>query len=367
MKLTLYKLSQRSLDESVIRKQVAYAITRALAGNRGKVWSAGRPSISRDDQNNEYLYTVAVSFRREGRSVSTELEARQWMRIKELAERAVRSKGWTLNGESPSKQIEHEIASVDDAKIVRDSYAEVKLLTGKSNIAVYFGHLYGLDPQIDLVMSSVGEYQRSQFANRFHTLLYGEPACGKTEILRSLSKMLGKDAVMHFDATSTTAAGAKQLLLESAALPPVLCIEEIEKADEISLRWLLGVLDYRAEVRALKYRAGMQAKEVKLLCLATVNDFGLFNRMMDGALASRFSHKVYCPRPSRAVLEKILVREVQKHSGNMAWVQPALDYSLDVEKTNDPRRIITVCLCGKDRLLTGEYQKLLQATQPPKK
>lgn len=359
MKLTLYKLSQRSLDESVVRKQIGYAVARALGGNRGKVWSAGKPVVSRQDQESEHLYSAAVSFKRTGRAVDKDTEARQFDRIKELAERAVRAKGWTLNGEAPAKVEQAPVKGVQ----AQDSYAVLafdKCGAGGD----HFAHLFGVDPQIQLVLSAVEEYQRSQFSNRFHCVLYGEPACGKTEILRSLTRMLGNDAVMHFDATSTTAAGAKQLLTESSHIPPVLCIEEIEKADEISLRWLLGVLDYRAEVRALKYRAGLVSKEVKLLCLATVNDFAKFNHMMDGALASRFSHKVYCPRPSHKVLERILQREITKSNGDVAWIKPALKYCTEVEKTNDPRRIITVCLCGKERLLTGEYQMLLSATRP---
>jgi hypothetical protein len=85
--------------------------------------------------------------------------------------------------------------------------------------------------------------------------------------------------------------------------------------------------------------------------------------MMDGALASRFSHKIYCPRPGRQVLEQILLREVNKHDGDRTWIKPALDYCLDIEQTNDPRRIITVCLCGREKLLTGEYQRILQASR----
>ena len=129
---------------------------------------------------------------------------------------------------------------------------------------------------------------------------------------------------------------------------------------------MLGVMDFRAEVRQLKFRSGLAQRQVKLLCLATVNDMGLFNEMMDGALASRFSHKIFCPRPSRETLTKILEREVEKNKGDKAWINPTLDYCLDVEKINDPRRIITVCLCGREKLLTGEYQTMLTATMAPK-
>lgn len=358
--LKIYKMSQRSLNPTVVKKDIERGVSRALAGGRGRSWGLFEARTERTDQDGEYLYTVHITFERTGKATDEANEHRQFVRIQEIVEAAVRGRGWSMNGESPSRKKAQAEASSHE----QHDYAEVKINTDPSG---YFDHLYNLDSQIDLVLSAVEEYQRSEFNNRFHCVLYGEPACGKTEILRSLGKMLGPDAVMNFDATSTTAAGAKQLLTEASHIPPVLCIEEIEKADEQSLRWLLGVLDYRAEVRALKFRAGLNVREVKLLCLATVNDFGLFNKMMDGALASRFSHKIYCPRPTANTLEKILTREVTKAGGDPRWIKPALEYCTTIEKTNDPRRIITVCLCGKDRLLTGEYQRVLTATRPTNK
>jgi hypothetical protein len=354
--LTLFKWAERSLREDAIRNQLNHAVDRSLSGGRGRVWSAGKPKVEREEANGGYRYTATVNFWREGRSVTPDVEAKQFDRIRDIAKRATGGRGWAMNGDA------EKVERTPKADQGPASYAEVKVNLDPSG--GYFSHLYDLDPQIGVVLSAVEEYERSQFENRFHTVLYGEPACGKTEILRGLSRMVGPDAVMHFDATSTTSAGAKQLLTEAAQVPPILCIEEIEKADETSLRWLLGVLDYRAEVRALKYRAGLVSKQVKLLCLATVNDFALFNKMMDGALASRFSNKVYCPRPSVATLTMILEREVKKAGGNTKWIKPALEWCMKEEKTNDPRRIITVCLCGRDKLLSGDYQKMLKATRP---
>jgi len=175
--------------------------------------------------------------------------------------------------------------------------------------------------------------------------------------------MLGADAVLQFDATSTTEAGARRELRQLANIPPILVCEEIEKTDERSLRWLLGVLDTRGEIRGVNYRDASFQRDVKLLCLATVNDIKRFNEVMSGALSSRFANKIRCPQPSREVMERILQREVQKINGNPAWIKPALDYCLDIEKTNDPRRAIAVALCGQEKLLTGEYQQWLEATR----
>ena len=47
------------------------------------------------------------------------------------------------------------------------------------------------------------------------------------------------------------------------------------------------------------------------------------------------------------------------------WIAPALDYCLTTERTDDPRRVIAVCKCGREKLLTGEYQRTLAATMNP--
>ena len=92
---------------------------------------------------------------------------------------------------------------------------------------------------------------QSGFQNRNHCVLFGPPACGKSEILLAFKRLLGADAVMTFDATSTTEAGARRELRQLANIPPIPIVEEIEKTDERSLRWLLGVLDTRGEIRGL--------------------------------------------------------------------------------------------------------------------
>lgn len=227
----------------------------------------------------------------------------------------------------------------------------------------HFDEIYDREAQIEIIHSSVQAFIDSNKINRFHSVLFGPPGCGKTDILLKFVKMLGEDSVLKFDATSTTKAGAERFLLEATQVPPFLIVEEIEKTDEASLRWLLGVLDHRAEMRKVNFR-GTQVRKIHMLCLATVNDIDLFNKVMSGALASRFSNKIYCPRPSYKVLFQILKREVLKVNGNMAWVPPTIEYCED-RKINDPRQVITICLCGRDKLLNGKYQEFLDATRAP--
>jgi hypothetical protein len=139
--------------------------------------------------------------------------------------------------------------------------------------------------------------------------------------------------------------------------------EEIEKVPDAPFLWLLSALDGRTEIRKTTIRGTIHRK-VPFVCVATVNDLELFESRHDGAMASRFSHKIYCPRPNAATLRKILMREIESMDGDPNWVEPALRYCIDVENNTDPRRVIAVCLTGRDDLLTGKFQDNLKACMP---
>ena len=135
---------------------------------------------------------------------------------------------------------------------------------------------------------------------------------------------------------------------------------EIEKADEKTMSFLLGVLDLRSEIRKTTARQTIQ-RDTKLFAIATVNDVALFHKLQAGALSSRFTNTIFFKRPSRETLALILTREVSKVQGDPAWINPALDYC-DEKGITDPREVIAICLCGQDMLVTGDYQKMLAET-----
>lgn len=243
-----------------------------------------------------------------------------------------------------------------------NSVEEEKIDLGEN--AVYFDHLYERDAQISVVLSALEAAQSSRFALRFHSVLEGPPGCGKTAITAAVEKMVGPERVIKFDGPSCTKAGIENFFLdgeEDVGGPKVMIFEEIEKAETNAHKVLLSMLDSRGEVRKTTGDDGQRVRDVKVLCIATVNDMNLFRKLYSGALASRFTHTIHCPRPSRKCLGQILDREIDKVGGNKAWIEPALDYVLHVEKTTDPRRAIAVCLSGRDKLLTGSYQKALNA------
>lgn len=225
--------------------------------------------------------------------------------------------------------------------------------------AQHYGHIYDRDVQIDLLHGTIRAFLESDGRCRYHTVLSGLPGCGKTEILLSTIRAIGAEHCLVMDGPSTTKAGAELLLTSLDRIPPVLVVEEIEKMPTHQMQWLLQVLDERSEVRRTNARDGHVQRDVKFLCLASVNDRHTFLTKLHGALASRFAHEIYCPRPDIETLTKIALREIQAADGNPAWAQPAVLYCVHTEHTYDPRRIRSVALSGRDGLLDGSYQRAL--------
>jgi energy-coupling factor transporter ATP-binding protein EcfA2 len=251
-------------------------------------------------------------------------------------------------------------------------YKEVESVpVGKINLDLpdnTFERLYGREAQIRRVLDALSLGESTGWKKRKHTLLSGPPGCGKTELMLCLSRALGREgeAWLWFDSTSTTRAGAVEQLMKAPVVPPVLFVEEIEKTQESALRWLLGVMDERGEIRRNNYRTGNQHKAIKLALVATANNVELLKQMDSGALYSRFANRIHCPEPDRDTLEKILNREVHDvDRGDAQWVEETLKFGYDTLGIGDPRELINMLLCGRDRLLDGTYQKDFSSTLSP--
>jgi energy-coupling factor transporter ATP-binding protein EcfA2 len=255
----------------------------------------------------------------------------------------------------------HEASDDDDvsANINSDmiGYMDVAI---PENWEEHFSHLFGRDAHIGRIRGAIEAGIASDFNNRFHCALVGPPGCGKSDICRSLQRALGEEAVMEYDATAMTGAGAIKDLAEREILPRILVVEEIEKADEKSLSFLLGLMDMRGEIRKTTARTKIQ-RDTKLLVIATVNNLDQFKKLNAGALYSRFANKLGFSRPSREQLAMILTREVTKIHGDSEWIKPTLDYCEDHNIT-DPRQVISLALCGRDGWLDGTYAAMLEET-----
>ena len=216
-----------------------------------------------------------------------------------------------------------------------------------------FNRFYGINSQIRMVLSPLQSAIQTAGKRMVHSVLFGPPACGKTSVLNKLEDIIGKENILKLDAPTTTKAGIEKLFLNNH-IPPVVILEEAEKANEDWLRNWLSLLDERSEIRKVNHKETI-VKDIDILFYCTVNDNDRFNDLLDGALASRCKNKIYFPRPSIETIEKILYRDIQENGGKKEWVQPALQLAKDLN-IDDPRIILSF-LSGGDRLLTGSYQE----------
>lgn len=363
--IELTKQSKRRLNESKINQQLKSIIDRGMGGGRmQRGWSieiANKADLYTPrlvPNTGEYRYICKLSL------VNTPKRKREESAIKQEFDSII--KFISTAGNVPG----WEILTIDNKMVDTSKDERIQKPVGYVAVEIpsdwreQFSHIYERDDQIDILMSAIRAGVDSNFQDRFHCALVGPPACGKTETLRTVKKILGEEAVLEYDATATTQAGAIKDLDMRLDLPRILIVEEIEKTDENSLRWLLSVMDHRAEIRKTTARESIQ-RETKLLTLATVNDYKLFKKIMFGALASRFTHHLYFPKPNRDLLKRILEREIERVKGKRAWIKPTLDYA-EEENITDPRKVSAICLCGRDALLDGSYQEKLTQTSTKK-
>lgn len=389
--LKLYSDRDRSSSDDILLAQLNFIGNRGVAGSRGRGWAFEVQDIERDfrgiDETPRWRYSGTIRFyrrtdtdpaRAERQAVeilewastaghNSKFGSRPWITVKSSLAKPSAAKPSTSDGKDNSATSAQKDSSSRDLTddYVFDNLSHTLSQAGTIKKGEFYKHLYGLDAQISVLLSALQAAGDSGMENRFHTLLWGDPGCGKTEILEATARLLQSIGVNHLllDATSTTEAGMRKSLLDQdAEIPSVILIEEIEKVVEASMRWLLGIMDVRGRISQANFRK-TASRRVPAIVIATANDMQQLGKMMYGALRSRFQHEVYCPRPSREVLRMILEREVGKLSkGDPRWIDPALKYCYDERKITDPRKIIPVCLCGKDKLFDGTYQKALEAT-----
>lgn len=225
-----------------------------------------------------------------------------------------------------------------------------------------FRNIYGLNAQIRTILSSIKSAIDTNGSRRNHTVLWGKPACGKTQVILALENLLGANSVLRLDATSTTRAGLEKLFFKDLVkVPPIVVCEEIEKAKEEWLQIWLGALDDRGEIRKINFRTCL-VREIRILFICTVNDKNLFDKLMGGegsgkpgALSSRCVNDVYFPRPDINILRSILRKDIIGKGGKKEYIEPCIDLAKTL-KVDDPRKVLSF-LSGGDRLLNGEYQK----------
>jgi hypothetical protein len=358
---------------------IAYIIKRATGGSR-KSWNCLFTELpDSGEQNGEglYLYKYRLDFiKTSGRKDDVALLQREREAIENIVDDACklakfapavwrfqRTDGPTIEEQQKASRTRHALSA--NVEVDREELAERLLeiinpiLDGTTALSEseFFKHIFERDAQIRTLLSSVKSFLTSKGQRRNHVVLWGLPACAKTEILNAFSAMVGQAAITRFDGTSTTPAGIYKVYFEEydeMQEPPFVILEEAEKTNEESLRVWLGMMDSRGELRKINAR-DMRQRNVEILCLATANDKEELDNALAGALSSRFAHQLYCQRPDEKVLRLILRRDIKAHGGKMEWIDPIIKLAQTLG-TNDPRKVLSF-LDGQDRLLDGSYQK----------
>lgn len=364
--VTLTKLSQRRLQDKVIASNVEKLLKNVYSksmDNAGWTVDASQEvftsleldDTSSDNFENHLHFTITFSHPKRTPE-STELEGI----VRKIASSASQNQQgrWTLtevDGERYQPHSSIEGAEQDDAEF---GYAPVSL---PDDFESYFSHLYGLDSQITRVRRALETGIMTGWQRRENCVLYGPPGCGKSDVALSLKRALGEEAVWSIDGTAMTSAGIAKELEEREILPRILVIEEIEKAQsDEAVSVMLSILDQRGEIRKTTARGNVQ-RDTKCFAIVTVNDFAKYKRMRAGALRSRTPQVIKFNRPGREVLTQILEREIERMGGDLAWIEPTLDFA-DKHDISDPRTVTSICLCGREMLLTDEYQEMLEET-----
>lgn len=205
-----------------------------------------------------------------------------------------------------------------------------------------------------------------QLATEPHNFLAGGIVvhnCAKSELFLCFIDWLGSELIEPMDATTLTKAGLETQLLNASrcgTLKPILLLEEIEKCHPDNLSCLLQIMDGRGKIQRTNARDGNVSADCNIIIWATCNSEDLLRKFHDGAIYSRFSVQQECKRPDRALMRRILVREVNEIDGDEKWVDPVLDFcfgELAKEKRfaarfDDPR-LARSLLAGGERLLDG--------------
>lgn len=363
IELVIERTSTNRLNSEKLADQVK---TISIAANKrtsapGVEGTASKVQI--DEQEKKYHYSFKVTleknnFRSEN-AAQKALEAAKKIIIK-TAERF----SWTVKGDAQELETAEHAASYRQPFKPGDLTEEVK--------EDFFAGIYERDAHIRLIHASTQTALDTDFEERNHTLLFGEPAAAKTTIFNRFKDWYecnseGVERVAYIDVTTLSKAGLENWILERAKdqiLPEILFFNELEKFNPDNLLCLLSIMDGCGVITKINAKIGRQSAKVRCLVWGTCNNAEKIKNWEGGALWSRFAKALPCYRPSRELMVELLLRNIaqRRNKGRKAddrWAKVAVDYAFDTMGTNDPRAIVGL-LDGGHKLLTGEYQRDLE-------
>jgi MoxR-like ATPase len=383
------------MGQDALNKSVEFMLQAALVdtGMYQEGWSLSekRPRSPFKNAAGYLVTTVDLDFVRKKPKDSLGRTASQLETIKQALGVAGASKDkfaiypWELTDPSeeiPDELIEPSIVSEDEGgEIDAESEAQAALadgsetiydvsdyrppehLIGKSNREIEeseeFRGLYNLGPQIRIAVDALNMAIRSEFEWCSHILFQGSPSGGKSGLFAGFKKLVGEGGYLSLITPQLSKAGFEYLYLVKyrGKYHRVLFLEEVEKLGADALLALLPVMAEPHEVTKHQFR-NHDRVPVKLLVIATANDIRKLRAMHGGALYSRFTTKIFVPRPDDPTMKRILNREVGVLNGNPRWVEKVMTLK-NALGAKDPRTIISF-LAGGQRLETHAYQDDLE-------
>ncbi len=331
-----------------------------------------------DPSTNEEAYKYEVKIRLEqSDEVEQETAHGQFQFVLGVIQKQAASDGWVIANQPVATSVIPNINGNGSGTItVGMGYGEdvaprppielPKLTAG--TIQQHFRGVFERDAHIRVIHDSMMTYQSTNAERRSHVLLWGKPASCKTTLFERFKGFYeqkeGVERVAFVDGPTMSKAGLENWMMQMAAsnkLPEVVCIEEIEKQNMDNLLTLLSVMG-SGYIMKTNARIGRLKQLARCVIWATCNDEQLLKSFRNGALWSRFTHKLHCRRPGRELMEKILLREAAERGGDKRWVSKAIEFAYETmrkkvgEPMEDPREMLGL-LDGGNRLLDNSYQR----------
>lgn len=364
----------RRTSPTTLKSQLEQAIGTAMKSGRGRGWTYTIGRIQTDEIEDGVCYTVTIAFKTTSNRdslldkfpsiVRRFAESASSGNLRKTPWKVIDPKGYTgVAAEATEKQ-----KRADRRKEQAQEPKELGEIIIDPNS--HFNRLFGREAQIRRVLAALSLAKATDYQKRPHMLFCGDPGGGKTEMTRCVQEMIGKEneAWLRYDAPAMTKAGALEDLMSSTKVPPILFLEEIEKVEtDHALRWLLGLMDDRGTIQRTNYRVGNQAKNVRMVVIATCNDVSLLKKVMYGALYSRFKGNVInFPYPDNSTMRAILERELKDvPKSNPKWIDAAMKFGYDELGIRDPREVIAIMNVGRDGLLSEQFQADYLQTMHP--
>jgi hypothetical protein len=360
IELTLERLTKNRLNPDITRRKLraiaAIAERHAAGGFSAKVGRLEEPSLVLDSTEGieAWKYEALIKVRGPQDGLG---------HVVSLMEGRATTEGWKV----VDKQ-EGECAASRPPEERAESPFSIPDLTEEA-LSIFFGGVYERDAHIRIIHAAVQNAIESGGKVRSHVLLYGEPGACKTKLTESFKAFLEAgdevERVLHVDGTTMTKAGLERWLIQLAqqqGLPDVLVMDELEKQPMDNLLALNSVMGSGVLTR-LNAKTGNLRLPANFVVVGICNDENSLKSFRGGSLWSRFCHRLYCPRPSRELCEKILLAEAARlPGGKPAWAKAALDFGWDTLGQRDIREL-KGHLDGRDGLLSGNWQTYVLATR----